>query len=73
MKNASSPLNELLVDDRVVAATGFAYMHCDVPTGMRLDHWHAARNRARRSAETHARRERRKALAATLRRWSGLR
>jgi hypothetical protein len=73
MKNAPSSLQELLVDDRLVAATGFAYMHCDVPAGMRLDQWHAARNRARRSAEMRARCERRKALVADLRRWTGLR
>jgi hypothetical protein len=73
MTNAPSPLQELLLDDRLVHATGFAYMHCDVPAGMRLDQWRIARNRARRTAEVHARRERRKALLANLRRCTGRR
>jgi hypothetical protein len=68
MKNAPSPLRSLCVDDRVLAATGFLYVHCDVPTGMRLDQWHFARNRARRAAVIHARRQRRAALVANLRR-----
>jgi hypothetical protein len=73
MTNARSPLRDLLVEDRVVAATGFAYMHCDVPAGMRLDEWRRARNRARRAAEINARRERREALVANLRRCIGQR
>jgi hypothetical protein len=71
MSNAPSPLQGLVVDDRVLAATAFAYMHCDVPAGMRLDQWRLARNRARRAAEIHARRERREALVANLRRCVG--
>jgi hypothetical protein len=73
MNTTSSPFEALLVDDRLAAVTGFAYVQCDVPAGMRLDQWHAARNRARRSAETRARRERREALVAHLRRWTGVR
>jgi hypothetical protein len=45
MKNTPSPRQSLRVDDRVLAATGFAYVHCDVPSDMRLDQWHFARNR----------------------------
>jgi hypothetical protein len=43
----------------------FAYVHCDVPEGMRLDEWRRARNRGRRT--------RGKALVANLRRWIGQR
>jgi hypothetical protein len=53
--------------------TSFSYMHCDVPPEMRLDEWHSARTRARRAAEIHARRERRKARMAHLRRLGGAR
>ena len=67
MTNARSPLRDLLVEDRLVAVTGFAYMHCDVPAGMRLDEWRRARNRARRAAEIDARRARRRALVDNLR------
>ena len=68
MNNAPSPLQSFRIDDRVLAATGFAYMHCDVPSDMRLDQWHFARNRARRAAAIHARRERRRAIVDNLRR-----
>jgi len=68
MTNTPSPLRSLHVDDSVLAATGFAYVHCDVPAGMRLDQWHHARNRARRAAAIRARRERRNAVVANLRR-----
>ena len=67
MKNTPSPLQGLRIDDRVRAATGFAYVDCDVPSDMRLDQWHFARNRARRAAAIHARRERRRAIVANLR------
>jgi hypothetical protein len=73
MTNARSPLQELLVEDRIVPATAFAYVHCDVPVGMKLDEWRSARNRARRSAEIDARRARRTALVPNLRRWIGQR
>jgi hypothetical protein len=66
--NTPSPVRSLHVDDRLLAATGFAYVHCDVPAGMRLDQWHFALNRARRAAAIHARRERRKAIVENLRR-----
>jgi hypothetical protein len=39
-----------------------------VPSEMRLDQWHFARNRARRATEIRARRDRRKATVAKLRR-----
>jgi hypothetical protein len=68
MTNTPSPLQSLRIDDRILAATGFSYVHCDVPSDMRLDQWHVARNRARRAAEMSARRERRKAIVANLRR-----
>jgi hypothetical protein len=67
MTNSPSPLREALAD-RLLPATGFAYMHCDVPAGMRLDEWHVARVRARRAAQIDARRERRRALVGNLRR-----
>jgi hypothetical protein len=73
MTNARSPLQDLLVEGRVVPATALAYVHCDVPAGMRLDEWRRARNRARRAAEIDARRARRTALVANLRRWIGQR
>jgi hypothetical protein len=53
--------------DRLVPATAFTYVDCDVPPGMRLDEWRRARNRARRTAKTDARHDRRKARAAGLR------
>ena len=73
MKNALSPLRDLVVEDRVATATAFVYVHCDVPAGMTLDEWRLARNRARRAAELDARREGRGALVANLRRWIGQR
>jgi hypothetical protein len=68
MTNTPSRRWSLRVDDRALTATGFAYVHCDVPADMRLDQWHAARNRARRAAAIRARRDRRKAILASLRR-----
>jgi hypothetical protein len=52
--------------DRLVPATAFAYVDCDVPPDMRLDEWRRAQNRARRAAKTDARRDRRKARIANL-------
>jgi hypothetical protein len=69
MRNAPSPLRDLVVENRVVPATAFVYVHCDVPASMRLDEWRLARNRARRAAD----RERRAALVANLRRCIGQR
>jgi hypothetical protein len=68
MRQTPSPIRSLRVDERALAATGFAYVHCDVPSDMRLDQWHFARNRARRDAEILARRVRRGAVVANLRR-----
>jgi hypothetical protein len=73
MRNARSSHQDVRVEDRVAPATGFAYVHCDVPTGMRLDEWRCARNRARGAAEMAARRERREALVANLRHCVGRR
>jgi hypothetical protein len=72
MRNAPSPLRDV-VENRVLPATAFAYVHCDVPTSMTLDEWRRGRNRARRAAELDARRERRAALVATLHRCVGRR
>jgi hypothetical protein len=71
MRNAPSPLRDLLVEDRVLPATAFAYVQCDVPASMTLDEWRLAGNRARRAARLDARRERRAALVANLRRCVG--
>jgi hypothetical protein len=73
MRNPPSPLRQLLVEDRLLPATAFAYVQCDVPASMTLDEWRCARNRARRAARLDARRERRAALVANLRRWIGRR
>jgi hypothetical protein len=55
------------------AATVFAYVQCDVPASMTLADWRVARSRAHRSAELEARRERRAAVVANLRRCIGRR
>ena len=73
MRNAPSPLRGLVVEDRLLPATAFAYVHCDVPTSMTLDEWRHARNRARRAAALDARHRRRAALVANLRRCVGRR
>jgi hypothetical protein len=73
MRNAPSPLRTLVAADRLLPATAFAYVHCDVPASMTLDDWRRARNRARRAAEIELRRERRAALVASLRRCIGQR
>jgi hypothetical protein len=73
MAKTRSPLQDLLVQDRVVPASAFAYVQCDVPLGMRLDEWRRERNRARRAAELEAHRARRQALVAHLRRCIGRR
>jgi hypothetical protein len=73
MKNATTPLRALVVEDRLLPATAFAYVHCDVPASMTLDEWRLGRNRARRAARLGARRERRPGLVANLRRWIGQR
>jgi hypothetical protein len=70
MRNAPSPLSDVFVEERVLTAS-FAYVHRDVPASMTLDEWRRARNRARRAAESEARRERRAARLATLRRCIG--
>jgi hypothetical protein len=72
MRNAPAPHGNVLLE-RALAATAFAYVHCDVPAGMTLAEWRRARNRARRAAEIEARRERRAALVMSLRRCIGLR
>lgn len=72
MMNAPSPLPDL-VEDRVLPATAFAYVHCDVPASLTLDEWRLARNCGRRAARLDARRERRAALVANLRRCVGQR
>ena len=69
MRNAPSSLRGLVVDNRVVPATAFAYMQSDVPAGMTLSEWRVARSRARRTADLDARRQRRAALVAKLSRW----
>jgi hypothetical protein len=71
MRNAPSPLRDLVVENRVVPAAAFAYMQCDVPAGMTLREWRLARSRARHAAEIDARRRRRAALVANLRRCIG--
>jgi hypothetical protein len=71
MRNAPSPLRGLVMEDRVLPATAFAYVHCDVPATMTLDEWRRARGRARRAAAVELRRERREALVANLRRCIG--
>jgi hypothetical protein len=73
MRNAPSPLRALVMEDRLLPATAFAYVHCDVPASMTLDEWRRARNRARRAGEIELRRERRAALVANLRRCIGQR
>ena len=73
MRNAPSPLRELVVEDGFLPATAFVYVHCDVPASMTLDEWRSARNRVRRAAEIEVRRERRAALVANLRRCIGQR
>jgi hypothetical protein len=73
MRNAPTPLRVLLVEDRVVPATAFAYVHSDVPASMTLDEWRLARNRARRAVKLDAHRQRRAALGAGLRRSIGQR
>jgi hypothetical protein len=73
MKNAPSPIRNLFVEDRVLPATAFAYLHCDVPASMTLAEWRRTRNRARPAAEIERRRERRAALLAHLRRGIGQR
>jgi hypothetical protein len=73
MSNAPSPLRALLVEDRVLPATAFAYVHCDVPASMTLDEWRLARSRARCAAAIELRRERRAILVANLRRCIGRR
>jgi hypothetical protein len=72
MRNAPSQLSGVFVEERVLPAS-FAYVHCDVPASMTLDEWRRARNGARRAAESEARRERRAARVATLRRCIGQR
>jgi hypothetical protein len=67
MRIAPSPLLDLVVEDGVLPATAFVYVHCDMPAGMTLDEWRLARNRARRAAPLVAHRERRTALVANLR------
>ena len=67
MRNAPSQHRDVIVQERVLPAS-FAYIHCDVPANMTLREWRLARNRARRTAESKGRRERRAALVATLRR-----
>jgi hypothetical protein len=49
------------------------YVHCDVPASMTLDERPLAGNRPRRAARFDARRERRAALVANLRRCIGQR
>jgi hypothetical protein len=71
MRNAPSPLRDLVVEDRFLPATAFAYVNCDVPACMTLAEWRRGRNRARRAAEIAVRRERRAALVAKLRRCTG--
>jgi hypothetical protein len=66
MRNAPASF----VGEHVLPAS-FAYVHCDVPAGMTLAEWRLARNRARRATEIEARRDRRAALVATLRRCIG--
>jgi hypothetical protein len=73
MRNAQSPLRGLVVEDRVLPATAFAYVQCDVPASMTLDEWRRAGNRARRAARLDARCERRAALVANLRQCIGRR
>jgi hypothetical protein len=73
MATTRSPLQDLLMEERVVAAIGFAYLQSDVPAGMRLDAWHFARKHARRDAAILARHERRRALVSSLRRGIGRR
>ena len=73
MTNARLPLRDLLVEDRVVPATAFAYVHCDAPAGMTLAEWRRARDCARRAADIDAHRERRRALVANQRRCIGQR
>jgi hypothetical protein len=73
MRNAPSPLRDLAVEDRVLPAAAFLYVQRDVPVGVTLDEWRLARDGARRGARLDARRERRAALVAHLRRWIGRR
>jgi hypothetical protein len=73
MRTAPSPLRALVVEDGLLPATAFAYVHCDVPESMTLDEWRLARNRARRTASLDAHRERCAALVASLRRCIGQR
>jgi hypothetical protein len=73
MRNAPSPLLELVGEDGVLPSTAFAYVHCDVPASMTLDDWRLDRNRARRTARLRAHSERRAALVAHLRRCIGQR
>jgi hypothetical protein len=73
MRNALSPPPRLVVEDGVLPATAFAYLHCDVPANMTLDEWRRTRNRARRAARLDARRGRRAARGANLRHWTGRR
>ena len=51
--------------------TAFTYVHSDVPADMRLNEWRIARDRARHAAESAARRARRAALVASMRRCIG--
>jgi hypothetical protein len=67
MTNAPTPLRALVAEDRLLPATAFVYVHCDVPARMTLDEWRLGRNRARRAARLDTRRERRAALVANLR------
>jgi hypothetical protein len=73
MSNAPTPLRALVVEDRLLPATAFAYVHCDVPASMTLDEWRRGGNSARRAARLDARRERRGALVANLRHCIGRR
>jgi hypothetical protein len=72
MRNAPAPLRALVVEDRLLPATAFVYVHCDVPASMTLDEWRLGRGRARRAARLDARRERRAARAARVARVANL-
>ena len=69
MRNAPSPFQGLVVEERVLPVAAFVYVHCDVPPGVTLDEWRLARNYARGAARLDAHCERRAALVANLRRW----